>query len=144
MSTRASGRTTKRTDKEPTLIRMEQSTKANGYMTLKKVKALKDRDGRQVAELFILLPTRKQLPDYYKQIAHPIDFDSIGKCLNKQGGYQTVWKFLLACELMLSNAQVYNEEHSELWEDAATLRKAFIAELKKVYPGHPYPKPMSV
>lgn len=111
---------------------------------LKKVKELKDRDGRQVAELFILLPTRKQLPDYYKQIAHPIDFDSIGKCLNKQGGYQTVWKFLLACELMLSNAQVYNEEHSELWEDAATLRKAFIAELKKVYPGHPYPKPMSV
>ena len=74
---------------------------------LKKVKELKDRDGRQVAELFILLPTRKQLPDYYKQIAHPIDFDSIGKCLNKQGGYQTVWKFLLACELMLSNAQVY-------------------------------------
>ena len=34
-----------------------------------------------------------------------------------------MWKFLLACELMLSNAQVYNEEHSELWEDAATLRK---------------------
>ena len=111
---------------------------------LKKVKEMKDRDGRQVAELFILLPTRKQLPDYYKQIAHPIDFDSIGKCLNKQGGYQTVWKFLLACELMLSNAQVYNEEHSELWEDAATLRKAFIAELNKVYPGHPFPEPMSV
>jgi protein polybromo-1 len=106
---------------------------------LKKVKEMKDRDGRQVAELFILLPTRKQLPDYYKQIAHPIDFDSIGKCLNKQGGYQTVWKFLLACELMLSNAQVYNEEHSELWEDAATLRKAFIAELNKGVPGPSLP-----
>lgn len=42
-------------------------------------------------------------------IAQPIDFESISKCLAKAGGYTSVWTFLLAMELMLSNAQVFNE-----------------------------------
>ena len=104
----------------------------------------KDKKGRVVGELFERLPTRKQLPDYYRQIAHPIDFESIAKCLNRQGGYESVWKFLLGVELMLSNCQVYNEENSELWKDAATLRKTMLSELDKVFPGHPYPEPFSV
>ena len=33
---------------------------------------------------------------------------------------------------MFSNAQVYNEENSELFKDAATLRDAFIKELEGV------------
>ena len=48
---------------------------------LEKVRTMKVR-GRVVGELFELLPTRKQLPDYYKQIANPVDFQSVAKCLN--------------------------------------------------------------
>ena len=97
-----------------------------------------------VGELFELLPTRKQLPDYYRQIANPVDFRSIAKCLKSPGGYASIWEFLIAVELMFSNAQVYNEENSELFKDAATLRDAFIKELGKAFPGCPYPEPMSV
>jgi protein polybromo-1 len=113
---------------------------------LANARELKDGEGRVVGDLFERLPTRKQLPEYYKQIAHPVDFESISRCLNnkKQGGYTSVWKFLLAVELMLSNAQVYNEVHSGLWKDAATLRAAFIDELHTAFPAHPYPEPFSV
>ena len=107
------------------------------------VRALKIK-GRVVGELFELLPTRKQLPDYYRQIANPVDFRSIAKCLKSPGGYASIWEFLIAVELMFSNAQVYNEENSELFKDAATLRDAFIKELGKAFPGCPYPEPMSV
>ena len=110
---------------------------------LEKVRTMKVR-GRVVGELFELLPTRKQLPDYYKQIANPVDFQSVAKCLNKPGGYHSVWNFLCSVELMFSNAQVYNEENSALWADAATLREAVKKALKEAIPEHPYPEPMSV
>ena len=55
------------------------------------------------------------------------------------GGYASIWEFLIAVELMFSNAQVYNEENSELFKDAATLRDAFIKELEEGVPGMPVP-----
>ena len=30
--------------------------------------------GRQLSAIFLVLPTRKDLPDYYQKIAKPIDF----------------------------------------------------------------------
>ena len=110
---------------------------------LNNIRELQDEEGRVIGELFERLPTRKTLPEYYRQIAQPIDFESIAKCL-KQGGYHTIWKFLLAVELMLSNCQAYNEEDSMLYDDANTLREAINSELQKTYPGHPYPKPFSI
>jgi len=132
-----------RSDEEETYDGLSPTQEAACKTILSTARALKDRKGRVVAELFELLPTRKQLPDYYRQIANPIDFQSIAKCF-KQRGYKTMWSFLCAMELMFSNAQVYNEEHSELWEDANTLRKCVKNTLNKAIPGHPFPEPLSV
>ena len=74
---------------------------------LQKARELKVKS-RLVSELFELLPTRKQMPDYYREIANPVDFKSISASLKKAGGYASVWDFLISVELMFSNAQVYN------------------------------------
>ena len=110
---------------------------------LQKARDLKVK-GRLVSELFELLPTRKQMPDYYREIANPVDFKSISASLKKAGGYASVWDFLISVELMFSNAQVYNEKDSQIFGDAEAMREAIRAALEQTFPGHPYPKPMSV
>ena len=110
---------------------------------LQKARDLKIK-GRQVSELFELLPTRKQMPDYYRQIANPVDYKSISASLKRAGGYGSVWDFLISVELMFSNAQVYNEKESHIFKDAETQRKTIKTALEKAFPGHPYPAPMSV
>ena len=131
----------------------EEQEEGTGAMTPSKVEKCREilqkaRDlkvkGRLLSELFELLPTRKQMPDYYREIANPVDFKSISASLKKAGGYASVWDFLISVELMFSNAQVYNEKDSQIFGDAEAMRKAIRAALEKTFPGHPYPKPMSV
>lgn len=100
--------------------------------------------GRTLSELFELLPTRKQMPEYYRQIANPVDYKSIAASLKRAGGYGSVWDFLISVELMFSNAQVYNEKESQIFKDAEAQRKVIKTALEKAFPGHPYPAPMSV
>merc|ERR1711903_304093 len=85
--------------------------------------AVEPETKRLRSELFELLPTPKVLPEYYKAIANPIDLRSITKCL-RENGYPTIWSFLLAIELCFSNAQSFNEEDSQIYEDAEEMRKA--------------------
>ena len=63
------------------------------------------------------------MPDYYREIANPVDFKSISASPKKAGGYASVWDFLISVELMFSNAQVYNEKDSQIFaRPASTLR----------------------
>jgi hypothetical protein len=41
------------------------------------VKPLRDKDGRQLAEIFLELPLKKDYPDYYETIKKPISFEQI-------------------------------------------------------------------
>jgi hypothetical protein len=100
--------------------------------------AVEPETKRLRSELFELLPTSKVLPEYYKAIANPIDLRSITKCL-RDNGYASIWSFLLALELCFSNAQSFNEEDSQIYEDAEELRKVGNDALRKLVPGHPVP-----
>jgi protein polybromo-1 len=104
---------------------------------------LADKDGRKLAEPFELLPTRKMFPAYYRAISNPIDLGSIQRCFNS-GGYPSLWMFLVALELMLSNCQNFNEPDSQLYEDAEQLRKLIAKTVDKAMPGHPVPERDSV
>lgn len=110
---------------------------------LSAIRASKDKKGRSHAEAFELLPTRKQLPAYYRAISNPIDLGSIQKCLNT-GGYPSTWMFCVALELMLSNCQNYNEPSSVLYKDAEILRGVIAKKIQDEYPGHPLPERDSV
>ena len=37
----------------------------------------KDKNGRQISSIFMVLPTRKELPNYYQIIKKPIDLKKI-------------------------------------------------------------------
>ena len=41
----------------------------------------KNSAGRQVSGIFMVLPTRKELPDYYQIIKKPIDLKKIKVCV---------------------------------------------------------------
>jgi len=106
---------------------------------LRAIRSCTTKSGRTRSEAFELLPTRKMLPEYYRAISNPIDLGSIQRCL-LSGGYPTLWKFLVAIELMLSNCQAYNESKSMLYGDAEALRQTVADEVQATYPGHPLPK----
>lgn len=92
---------------------------------------------REVAGIFMDLPDRKDLPDYYKVIQQPISLREIEvsrvialgrKCLaDKQDRmmhrkYETWEEFFDEAELMCSNAFQYNEDDSEVYADATQIK----------------------
>ena len=83
---------------------------------------------RPRCELFDTLPKKSQLPDYYQVIQKPIALDMIYKRINSPY-YTSEEQFIADFHLMCSNAQVYNVEGSEVYEDAVELKKIFDASM---------------
>ncbi|WFD44617.1 hypothetical protein MPSI1_003285 [Malassezia psittaci] len=77
--------------------------------------------GTSFAEMFMELPSRQDYPDYYQLIQYPISFAEIDQKL-EQKEYINPHALVTDIYRMLSNAQYYNEEHSQVWDDAQALR----------------------
>ncbi|XP_018021058.1 protein polybromo-1 [Hyalella azteca] len=90
-------------------------------------------DGRQPIVAFIEKPSRREYPDYYQVIEHPIDMETIEARIKSE--YYGCEKELLAdFRLMLNNCMTYNEEGSLIHSDALTLNKVLndkVAELNQ-------------
>lgn len=61
--------------------------------------------GGDLAEPFIQLPSRRELPDYYEVIERPMDLNRIKKKI-KDGRYLSFSEMSDDVELLCSNAQV--------------------------------------
>ncbi|KAH7338725.1 Bromodomain-containing protein [Rhizoctonia solani] len=83
-----------------------------------------DSEGNRYSEVFMELVPRKEYPDYYLIIKKPITFGLIQKRI-KQKGYASPKAFMDDVELVFSNAVRYNEDFSQIWEDAMYLRSEF-------------------
>ncbi|OCF31781.1 hypothetical protein I316_06588 [Kwoniella heveanensis BCC8398] len=84
---------------------------------LKNIKETKSNDGRDVCAIFMHLPDRRELPDYYKTIRLPISLEEIeAKQLGRR--YESWQEFFSDVELMCTNAMEYNEDESEVYQDA--------------------------
>uniref|UniRef100_A0A0W0FB29 Putative RSC complex protein n=1 Tax=Moniliophthora roreri TaxID=221103 RepID=A0A0W0FB29_MONRR len=103
--------------KPPSLSRLIKSR-------LQKLVAKTDDDGRVISDMFMELPSRKEWPIYYKEIKRPQCFENIFKRI-KRKEYQSSSEFAVDVELVFSNALHFNQEHSQVWEDAVTLRDYF-------------------
>uniref|UniRef100_A0AC35GM20 Bromo domain-containing protein n=1 Tax=Panagrolaimus sp. PS1159 TaxID=55785 RepID=A0AC35GM20_9BILA len=77
-------------------------------------------DGRQVSLEFIQLPSKRELPEYYHIVSQPIDFNRIRKNL-KKGHYDTVDALGNDIRLLIKNAQEYNREDSDIFQDSKIL-----------------------
>ncbi|KII93605.1 hypothetical protein PLICRDRAFT_152493 [Plicaturopsis crispa FD-325 SS-3] len=107
----------KKKAKAPNLTRMLKSR-------LQKVVEKADDTGRVLSAEFMDLPNKKLWPQYYVEIKRPQCLENIFRKLKRKEYYKAE-DFANDVELVFSNAIAFNQDHSELWEDAVTLRDHF-------------------
>ncbi|XP_035825265.1 protein polybromo-1 isoform X1 [Aplysia californica] len=123
----------------PDSEKKKSSAKKSGDDSLKKrlrtlystVYDYSDANGRLLRPIFMVLPSRKDYPDYYQVIMEPIDLTMIeGKIKSEK--YPSEQALLADFELMFNNARHYNEEGSQLYQDANTLDRVLRTKWKTI------------
>lgn len=69
--------------------------------------------GRRLCELFMVKPSKKEYPDYYKVILEPMDLRTIEHNI-RSDKYMTEDSMVEDMKLMFRNARHYNEEGSQV------------------------------
>lgn len=69
---------------------------------------------------FIRLPSKRQYPDYYQQIKHPISLDEIRQQLEALA-YGSIGAVRHDFDICFRNAKKYNMKESQIWKDAKVL-----------------------
>lgn len=87
-------------------------------------------NNRRPMALFMEKPSKKQYPDYYDIIQHPIDMNTIEHNI-KNDKYGTLDDVVGDYRLMFANCRKYNEEGSMIYEDANILERALNEKLKE-------------
>jgi len=90
--------------------------------------------GLEIAEAFLTLPSKRELPDYYQAIERPICLTNIKKKI-RQGSYPALEDVAEDFNLMFANCREYNRQESKLWRDGAKLHKVMQARLAELLDG---------
>ncbi|XP_028433217.1 putative global transcription activator SNF2L2 isoform X1 [Perca flavescens] len=91
----------------------------------------RDGSGRQLSEVFVQLPSRKELPEYYELIRKPVDFKKI-KDRVRNHKYRSVVDLERDVMLLCHNAQTFNLEGSQIYEDSIVLQSVFKSARQKI------------
>ena len=83
------------------------------------------RTGRELYEPFYRLPTRNDMPEYYKIITKPIDMQKIYQKMSSNG-YEDLNELVDDFVLMFNNACKFNEPGSRIYKDAILLMRVLI------------------
>lgn len=100
--------------------------------------SLTQHSGRLIATAFIELPSKRELPDYYKEIKMPISLDTIQTKL-RRSEFPNLTSLEAYFKRMISNAKEYNEKGSVIYDDAERLRKALSNYMTKTNPAYKTP-----
>ncbi|KAM0334316.1 hypothetical protein ACHAQA_001339 [Verticillium albo-atrum] len=95
-----------------------------------------DAGKRIIIGPFLVLPPKRDFPDYYILIQSPISMKQIETKIKKEK-YNSLGELKTDVDLMFVNCQTYNEEASLLYQDAQTLQNFFHAEMGKELEKHP-------
>uniref|UniRef100_A0A8C5LR39 SWI/SNF related BAF chromatin remodeling complex subunit ATPase 2 n=1 Tax=Leptobrachium leishanense TaxID=445787 RepID=A0A8C5LR39_9ANUR len=87
--------------------------------------------GRQLSEVFIQLPSRKELPEYYELIRKPVDFKKIKERIRNHK-YRSISDLEKDVMLLCHNAQTFNLEGSQIYEDSIVLQSVFKSARQKI------------
>ena len=90
--------------------------------------------GVEICEVFMALPSKRELPDYYQSITNPISMNMIKKKI-RTGDYSTVQQLAEDLDLMFNNCKSYNRQESKLWKDANKLQKVMATKLQEISDG---------
>ncbi|XP_051922830.1 probable global transcription activator SNF2L2 [Hippocampus zosterae] len=91
----------------------------------------RDGAGRQLSEVFVQLPSRKELPEYYELIRKPVDFKKIKERVRSHK-YRSVGDLEKDVMLLCHNAQTFNLEGSQIYEDSIVLQSVFKSARQKI------------
>ncbi|XP_041638497.1 polybromo 1, like [Cheilinus undulatus] len=94
------------------------------------VRNFTDRRGRRLSTIFLRLPSRSELPDYYATIKKPIDMERVRSHM-AAGRYQDVEALVEDFALMFNNACMYNEPESLIYRDALVLHRVLLETRKQ-------------
>lgn len=81
-----------------------------------------DDNSRPLNLMFQVLPSKREYPDYYEIIEHPIDLKFIATKI-QTNAYLTLADMEKDLLQMTKNACLFNEPGSQIYKDARTLRK---------------------
>ncbi|RDD39168.1 Protein polybromo-1 [Trichoplax sp. H2] len=87
----------------------------------------KDKSGRLLCDIFWKLPSKKTYPSYYSVIKKPIDLTQIERRI-KLCKYDSEEGLLDDFKLMFDNAKTFNEEGSQIYEDALDLERLLLSK----------------
>ena len=90
-----------------------------------------DSPGHILTADFVQLPSRKDLPDYYRVIRKPMDLKRMEKYIN-EGRYTRRADFEKDVRLMCNNAQRYNVEGSDIFEDSLVIEALLKESLRQL------------
>ncbi|CAF0781322.1 unnamed protein product [Adineta ricciae] len=88
------------------------------------IKYRDNEDNRVLSKPFMRLPTQKELPEYYETIKQPVDFNKIKKKLSEHR-YRSLDELEADVMLLCKNAQEFNMENSNIYEDSIILQSVF-------------------
>uniref|UniRef100_A0A7N8XGY0 Transcription activator BRG1-like n=1 Tax=Mastacembelus armatus TaxID=205130 RepID=A0A7N8XGY0_9TELE len=85
-----------------------------------------------LSEVFIQLPSRKELPEYYELIRKPVDFRKIKERIRSHR-YRSLGDLERDVMLLFQNAQTFNLEGSlQIYEDSIVLQSVFTSLRQKI------------
>ncbi|XP_030636240.1 probable global transcription activator SNF2L2 [Chanos chanos] len=91
----------------------------------------KDMVGRQISKGFVQLPSRKEVPEYYELIRKPVDFRRIRERVRNHK-YRSIADLEKDIRLMCHNAQTFNLEGSQIFEDSVVLQSVFESARQRI------------
>jgi len=90
-------------------------------VVLKGIRKLKNPDGSAMISHFERLPDKAALPDYFVEIRYPIAYDMLRR-KHKRKKYTSMEQFSRDAYLMFDNAMQYNQDESEIYQNAVALK----------------------
>uniref|UniRef100_A0A3Q2PX53 Probable global transcription activator SNF2L2 n=1 Tax=Fundulus heteroclitus TaxID=8078 RepID=A0A3Q2PX53_FUNHE len=89
------------------------------------------RLGRQISKGFVQLPSKKEVPEYYELIRKPVDFRRIRERVRNHK-YRSVGDLEKDIFLLCHNAQTYNLEGSQIYEDSIVIKSVFESARQRI------------
>jgi chromatin structure-remodeling complex subunit RSC1/2 len=102
--------------------RVDTPMEARIKTIMKGIRKPRNKANKLMVSAFERVPDKAVMPEYHAEIKNPMAMDILKRKL-KRKKYNSVDHFMVDVELMFENAKQYNEEESQIYQDAVHLQK---------------------